>query len=72
MVGGIAFLTLLINGPTAGPLLKKLGLVTPTECRERVILNYRQHMVQYTLKEYVSLLTEERFQDVDFQVRRRS
>ena len=30
MVGGIALLTLVINGPTSGPLLKHLGLVTPT------------------------------------------
>ena len=35
-VGGIALLTLVVNGLTAGPLLKKLGLVTPTETRKRV------------------------------------
>ena len=68
MVGGIALLTLVINGPTCGPLLKKLGLVTPTETRKRVVENYRQHMVHYTLKEYVTLLTEKRFQDADFTV----
>ena len=31
-------------------------------------LSYRQHMMQYVLREYVSLLTEERFHDVDFTV----
>ena len=30
MVGGVALLTLVINGPTSGPLLKRLGLITPT------------------------------------------
>lgn len=68
MVGGIAFLTLTINAPTCGPLLRKLGLITPTETHEKVLENYRQHMIQYTLKEYVALLTEKRFENVDFAV----
>ena len=68
MVGGIALLTLVINGPTCGPLLNRLGLVTPTETRKKVIENYHQHAIQYTLMEYVALLTEKRFQDVDFTV----
>lgn len=41
-VGGIAFLTLIINGISSGPLLHKLGLVTPTETRKKVLENYRQ------------------------------
>ena len=61
-------LTLIINGPTAGPLLKKLGLITPTETREKVVENYRQHMISFVLKEYVELLTEPRFHDVDLNV----
>jgi hypothetical protein len=65
-VGGIAFLTLVINGPTSGALLRRLGLVTPTECRKKVIENYHQHMAQHALNEYVALLTEKRFEDVDF------
>ena len=68
MIGGVAFLTLVINGPTAGYLLKKLGLITPTETRDKHIKNCREHMVLFTLKEYVALLTEERFEDVDFAV----
>mmetsp|Transcript_26297 Transcript_26297/g.56470 ORF Transcript_26297/g.56470 Transcript_26297/m.56470 type:complete len:997 (-) Transcript_26297:1437-4427(-) len=68
MVGGIAFLTLIINAPTCGPLLKALGLVTPTETHKKVLENYHQHMIQFTLKEYVALLTEKRFQNVDFTV----
>lgn len=65
-VGGIAFLTLLINGPTSGPLLRRLGLVTPTECRKKVIENYRQHMAQHALNEFLALLTDKRFEDIDF------
>lgn len=68
MVGGIALLTLIINGTTSGPLLKRLGLITPTETRKKVVENYRQHMIQFTLKEYVKLLAESRFKDVDFAV----
>lgn len=68
MVGGVAFLTLMINGPTAGFLLKKLGLITPTETRNKYIKGCREHMIQFTLKEYVALLSEERFEDVDFAV----
>ena len=67
-VGGVALLTLVINASSSGPLLIALGLVTPTETRKKVIENYRQHMIQYTLLEYVKLMTEERFQTVDFTV----
>ncbi|KAL7536985.1 hypothetical protein ACHAWF_005623 [Thalassiosira exigua] len=68
MVGGIALLTLVINGPTSGPLLKKLGLVTPTETRKKVVENYHEHVKHYTLVQYVGLLTEKRFHDVDWNV----
>lgn len=68
LMGGIALLTLVVNGLTAGPLLIRLGLVTPSECRKKVVENYYQHLIQYTLKEYVALLTEDRFRDVDFTV----
>ncbi|KAL3769325.1 hypothetical protein ACHAWO_007524 [Cyclotella atomus] len=68
MVGGIAFLTLVINGTSSGPLLRWLGLVTPSETRKKVIENYRQHMITHTIKEYVQLLSDERFKDVDYTV----
>ena len=48
-VGGVAFLTLVINGPTSGPLLKTLGLVTPTDTRKNVVRNYEHHMVRRSL-----------------------
>lgn len=37
LVGGVAFLTLTINGPTAGPFLRKLGLTDETEAREKIV-----------------------------------
>ncbi len=59
-------LTLIINAPTCGPVLKKLGLVTPTETRLKIIEKYRRRMIQHSLTEYVSLLADERFHDLDF------
>lgn len=35
-VGGFAFLTLLINGTTAGPLLRRLHLSDSTETRQKI------------------------------------
>lgn len=58
-VGGVALLTLIVNAPTCGPLLKKLGLVAPTETRVKVIENYRQQMIHYCLVEYVAILSGE-------------
>lgn len=40
-IGGIAFMTLTINGVTAGPLLRKLGLADSTESREKIINAYQ-------------------------------
>jgi len=40
-VGGIAFMTLSINGVTAGPLLRKLGLADSTESREKIVDAYQ-------------------------------
>lgn len=42
-VGGIAFMTLFINGLTAGPLLKKLHLADSTETREKIVHAYHAH-----------------------------
>lgn len=64
--GGIAMLTLIINAPTCGPVLKKLGLVTPTETRLQIMAKYRRRMIQHSLTKYVSLLADERFHDLDF------
>jgi NhaP-type Na+/H+ or K+/H+ antiporter len=41
LVGGVAFLTLTINGPTAGPILRKLGLTDETEAREKIVRAFK-------------------------------
>jgi NhaP-type Na+/H+ or K+/H+ antiporter len=66
MVGGTAFLTLVINAPTCAPLLKFLGLVTPTEARKQVVKNYEQHMVLNTMVEFMRLLADSTFAGVDY------
>lgn len=67
-VGGIAMLTLIINAPTCGPLLRKLGLVDSTEIHVKVVENYRQLMIFEVLQAYVAMLSEPRFKDLDFTV----
>ena len=67
-VGGIALLTLIINAPTSGPLLKKLGLVTPTETRLQMVDNFKKHMTHFCLTEYLAMLAEARFEDLDYMV----
>ncbi len=67
-VGGIALLTLIINAPTSGPLLKKLGLVMPTETRLQMVDNFKKHMTHFCLTEYVAMLAEARFEDLDYMV----
>ena len=64
----MSFLSLVINGPTSGPLLRCLGLVTPTETRTKVITQYVRQMQQSTLIAYFELLDCKRFQDVEFAV----
>ena len=59
-------LTLIINAPTCGPVLKQLGLVTPTETKLKIMAKYRRRMIQHSLTEYVRLLADERFHDLDF------
>jgi len=68
MVGGIAFLTLFINGATAGPLLKRLRLVEHSEGRQKIIDAYRCQMRETTILSCVKYLTHERFASVDFSV----
>jgi hypothetical protein len=66
LVGGVSFLTLVICGPTSGFVLKRLGLVTPTESRKNVILRYVARMKQSVLLSYLELLDQELFEDLDF------
>lgn len=60
LVGGVAMLTLIVNAPTCGPILKALGLVTPTETRLKIMSRYKQRCVTHCLTEYMSLLSDVR------------
>lgn len=68
MVGGVACLSLIIAGPTSGPLLRILGLVTPTETRSKVVHNHEKHLAKDILIEYMNLLSEKGFEHVDFAI----
>lgn len=65
-VGGVSMLTLLVNGLLSGPLLKLLKLAKSEKTRKKVVENYWKSMVEHVLVDYVSLLSQERFKDVDF------
>jgi hypothetical protein len=66
MVGGIAFITLTINGTTAGPFLRRLGLADSTESRERIVSAYQVRFRLAAVNELVKLLAQPRFQHVNF------
>jgi NhaP-type Na+/H+ or K+/H+ antiporter len=66
LVGGIAFMTLTINGITAGPFLRKLGLSDSTETREKIVRAYQINFRASAIDDFVSLLTQPRFHDVNF------
>lgn len=68
MVGGIAFLTLMINGTLAGPLLKKLGLAEDTAMRHRIVSKYDHTYKDKLLTDYVHLLMDPIYQQVDFAI----
>ena len=65
MVGGIALLTLVINGSSAGPVLIWLGLADSSEVREKIIKAYQVLLRAELIESLVKLLTTERFKDVD-------
>ena len=66
MVGGVALMTLVINGSLSGPLLKKLGIGKTTEARERIILSVEESIRRRLLDDFIFLMTDPRFFFVDF------
>ena len=68
MVGGIAFLTLVINGITAGPVLRALGLARETATRKKILQNFKKHFRMCHLDHMVRLLAQRRFRHVDFAI----
>ncbi len=66
MIGGIAFLTLVFNGVTAGPFLRKLGLADSSTARQRIVQAYRYRFRAALIDEMVRLLCQHRFRNVNF------
>jgi hypothetical protein len=66
MIGGVACLSLITAGPTSGPLLRALGLVTPTETRSKMVSNYEKHLTKDILVEFMNLLSQKRFEHLDY------
>ena len=65
-VGGFAFMTLIINGTTAGPLLRKLRLSDSTESRRKIVQAYESRYRTWMVEHMVRLLSQQRFEHVDF------
>lgn len=61
MVGGVALLTLVINGLTAGPFLKRLGLTKSTETRVQIVENYTRFLKAQLLEETAFLMSKPAF-----------
>ncbi|KAL3944882.1 MAG: hypothetical protein SGBAC_001026 [Bacillariaceae sp.] len=68
MVGGIAMMTLVLNGITAGPLLRKLGLADSTEARSMIINTLKVKLRSAAIDDFVRLLAQPRFYHTDFSV----
>lgn len=68
MVGGIAFITLVINGTLSGPLLNKLGLVKSTATRARIVESYHHAIMSDVLDDFVKLIADSRFKNIDWAV----
>lgn len=66
MIGGIAFMTLVINGISAGPLLKKLGLASSTEARHKITSAFAIRLREETIEDLVRLLAQPRFHQANF------
>ena len=66
ITGGISLLTLFINGILAGPLIKKLKLSRASEERKKVLNRYRAQIRRRLLERVVTLLGEDRFENVEY------
>eukprot|EP00980_Cylindrotheca_fusiformis_P029899 scaffold24016_cov117-Cylindrotheca_fusiformis.AAC.1 len=66
MIGGIAFMTLVINGITAGPVLRKLGLANSTEARQKIVQSIKIRLRADAIEDFVDLLTQPRFHHTNF------
>ena len=64
--GGVALLTLVINGVTAGHVLKWLKLAKPVMARKRAIRLFEVQATERLLKAYNDLVSQPRFRQVSF------
>lgn len=71
MIGGIALLTLVLNGMTAGPLLAKLGLSHSTKARRTIMDAAENALRSHLLDDFIHLMTDRKFAFVDYAVVRR-
>ena len=65
-IGGIAFITLVVNAPTCKPLLLYLNLTESSETREKILRTYRNAFRKQAIAEMVDLLSQPRFKHVNF------
>ena len=64
--GGVAFLTLIINGTLSGPLLRKLGLASTDEARHVVLAKHKKNITLKMFEAFLHMLGEQRFSSVDW------
>jgi NhaP-type Na+/H+ or K+/H+ antiporter len=68
-VGGIAFMTLMINATTAGPLIRKLGLADTTAIREGMLKAFKRNWKMAVLDDMIRYIsTQVRYSRVSFEV----
>ncbi|GKY99732.1 hypothetical protein MPSEU_000927200 [Mayamaea pseudoterrestris] len=68
LVGGIAFMTLVINAPTCKPLLRYTKLSESSQSRKKIIDSFRADFQRLAVQDMVGLLTQSRFRFVNFAV----
>ena len=67
-VGGVAFLTLVINAPLSGPLLLRLGLADMTSFRSNILGVVGSRMRLVAIDKLVALLSKPWFACVDYTI----
>jgi NhaP-type Na+/H+ or K+/H+ antiporter len=68
MGGGVTLLTLSINGTSAGPILKLLGLAQPAVSSDRAKLFFEGMAMDFVYEQIAQLYEEHRFQHVNFEL----
>ncbi|KAL3912314.1 MAG: hypothetical protein SGILL_006933, partial [Bacillariaceae sp.] len=66
IVGGVALLTLVVNGTSCGPLLRKLGLAKTGETREAIAHSYLNDIKKKMFSNLLKLLGDPRFRNVNY------